>query len=396
MSLFFYKVVDARGKKLNGVIDADNIATAKERLTHKNLFIIKLSSADSKLFFKKRFTLNNATLINFTREMTQLLQSGLPLYESLLTIEEKYRSHKHHFIFLDLCDRVKQGKNFSEALSQYPETFDPIYISMVAAGEKTGVLGETFLNIYKVISRNAKIKSQIKSALIYPAFLGSFCMVVLLGLFLFLIPSMKELLAERHLHTLTKSVLVISDFLVAHGFVLFAFIGIIITAVVIGCRQTKVKNRIKKTLLNIPILKRLITEAVLMRFSRVFSALLASGLPITEALKLSKTVMNHPSYEKIIDDAAVGINEGKKLSYMLSISPLIPPLVFRMLATAEETGGTQKMLKNISEIYETALEKSLTQFTNLIQPAMLLVLGMVVGLVLLSVLLPMTDVSAIM
>jgi len=392
MPLFKYSAINPAGKKISGVIDADCLEGAKQRLQNQRIIVTKLLFAKAKV----EPVLNTQTLINFTRELSQLLGSGLPLYESLLTIEEKYRNHKAHVLFLDLCDLVKQGKALSEALAKYPKNFDPIYVSMIAGGEKTGSLENSFFQLYKVISRNAKFKKQMKSALAYPAFLGCFCLTVLLGLFLFLIPSMKELLEDRSLHPITQTVLSISGWLTANATWFFFFLGGSIVALIYACKNKKVKNFFKIAFLKIPMLRGIFTEAILMRFCRALSVLLSSGIPIVEALRLSKGVVMHPSFEKVVEESEEGLIQGKKLSQMFAASPLFPPLVTRMLATAEETGSTAEMLLNIAEIHEEMLEKTLTQFTSLLQPVMLLILGVLVGLVLLSVLLPLTDVSSLM
>jgi len=391
LALYRYIALNAEGKKTSGVIDSDSLEGAKTKLRKQKAIVTKITLAVD----ANQVTLNTSLLINFTRELAQLLQSGLPLYESLVTIEEKYQGHKSHVLFLDLCDRVKEGKTLSQSLSMYPKTFDAIYISMVEAGERTGSLETTFFQLYKVISRSDKFKRQVRSAMVYPAFLGCFCLIILLGLFLFLIPAMQEILEGRALHPITKTVLAISNCLNSHigGFVAIGLgVGIIIYCIQ---KWSRAREGFKKLLLKIPTTRNLITEAIMMRFCRALSVLLSSGIPIVEALRLSRNVMQNQTFEEMIKQSEQGLICGKKLSAMFKQSALIPPLVTRMLATAEETGATAPMLLNISEIYEEMLEKNLSQFTNLLQPVMLLVLGIMVGLILLSVLLPLTDVSTL-
>jgi general secretion pathway protein F/type IV pilus assembly protein PilC len=343
-----------------------------------------------------RVALGSETVIHFTRDLSGLLRSGLPLYESLLTIEEKYRSHKHHFLFLDLCDQIKQGKSLSQALAVYPNSFNSIYISMIRAGETTGNLEKAFSQLYKVISRNEKFRKQIRSAMVYPGFLAAFCVIVLIGLFLFLIPSMKELLEGRELHPITKTILAISNSLEKNILFYIGFFTLSISAGSFLLKTKKCKDFFKKALLHIPLTKTLYTESILMRFSRVFGVLLSSGVPIVEALKLSRSIMNHIVFEEAIKQTEEGIVQGRRLSEELKKSHLFPPLMIRMLQTAEETGNPTEMLEHVADIYEEQLERTLVQFTNLLQPVMLLILGIIVGVVLLSVLLPLTDVSTLL
>ena len=148
----------------------------------------------------KQSRLSDQLLVSFTRDLAQLLRAGLPLYESLVAIEEKYKTHKAHALFLDLCDKVKSGKHLSQALANYPKVFDQIYISMIASAEETGALASVFSQLEKLILRQQKLKKQLSSAMIYPAFLLSFCVIVINALFFFLIPSMQQLFEERTLH----------------------------------------------------------------------------------------------------------------------------------------------------------------------------------------------------
>lgn len=392
MPLFQYGAIGLDGKKIRGVIDADSLDLAKERLRSKDVIVtmMKLSEKEGKT------ALGSETVIHFTRDLSGLLRSGLPLYESLLTVEEKYRSHKYHFLFLDLCDQIKQGKSLSQALAAYPKSFNPVYISMIAAGESTGHLEKAFAQLYKVISRNEKFRKQIRSAMVYPGFLAVFCLIVLVGLFVFLIPSMKELLEGRELHPMTKTILAISTSIEKNLLLYAGFFALFFSTIIALVKTKKTKDFFKKTLLHIPLCKTLYTESILMRFSRVFGVLLSSGVPIVEALKLSRSIMNHISFEEAVKKAEEGIVQGRKLSEELKKSGLFPPMMLRMLSTAEETGNPTEMLEHVADIYEEQLERTLVQFTNLLQPVMLLILGIIVGVVLLSVLLPLTDVSTLL
>ncbi len=389
MPLYRYGALDKEGKKLSGFIDADTLEKAKERLRTSGVILTRIILAKK----HSEISIGSAVLIHFTRDMAQLLSSKLPLYESLLTIEEKYRSHKFHYLFLDLCDKVKQGKALSEAFSLFPASFDSVYISMVRAGENTGKIDEAFVELYKVIARTEKFKKQAQSALFYPLFLLSFCLLILVGLFLFLIPSMKELLEGRELNPMTDVILKMSNWLVGNWPWFFPAFASILIGATLSFRLQMVKNFFHRTFTKIPLIRTIFTEAILMRFCRVLSILLRSGVPIVEAIQYAKGVIHHVEFEKVMEEAEKGLVRGVKFSQELKKSPLIPPMVVRMIETSEETGRTSEMLMSISEIYEEMLEKTISQFTNLLQPVMLLILGLLVGVVLLAVLLPLTDVS---
>ncbi|HSX04306.1 MAG TPA: type II secretion system F family protein [Rhabdochlamydiaceae bacterium] len=392
MPLFRYKALADGGKKITGLIDADSFESAKERLLKQKILVTKLFSIDKT---QKETVLDNSLLLSFTREMQQLLTAGLPLYESLLTIEEKYRKSSAHLLFLDLCDKLKGGSSFSSALKKYPKSFDTIYITMVQTGEKTGALPWVFKELHELIARKQKLKKQLISALSYPLFLGGFCFILLMGLLFFVIPSMSELFEGRTLHPVTATVLACSKFVIDNSITLLFSLLSLTGSLIFLFKQPRTKAALFKQLLRLPLIKTVTTEAALVRFSRAVSVLLTGGIPITSALSLARSVMKHPFLEQGIERAEQKIVEGKALSEELKASPHIPPLVVRMLAIAEETGKMPQMFQNIADIYDEQLEKSLTQITTFLQPVLLLTLGAIVGIVILSILLPLTDVSSL-
>lgn len=393
MPLFRYKAVTETGKTSVGVIDADSLVLAKERLRRQQVLVTDLRPVEKD---KGEITLPPALLIAFTRDVGQLLRAGLPLYESLLTIEEKYRKHKSHPLFLDLCDALKGGASLSDILRKYPKTFDPVYLSMVTAAEQTGSLPQVFEELTQLVSRQQKLKKQIVGALAYPAFLGVFCVLVILSLLFFVIPSLAELFQGKRLHPLTEFVLGVSSWANAHTVIFLSTPPILVLAIFFLMQKNQVRILLQRLCLNVPFFNTVIVESVMIRFCRALSALLSGGVPLIEALSLSRKVMRHLLFEQVIANAEERIVEGARFSEQLRKSPLMPGLFVRMVSIAEETGKMAPMLLSIAEIYDEDLERNLLQFTTYLQPVMLLIMGGIIGLVLLSVLLPLTDVSSFM
>jgi len=393
MALYQYTALSGEGRRKMGMINADSIELAKERLRKQQILVTKLVSYTKK---GDQLTLSSALLVGFTRDLHVLLRAGLPLYDSLLTLEEKYRRTKLHPIFLDLCDQVKEGRLFSEALKDYPKIFDPVYLSLIRAGEESGSLQQSFAELEKLIGREQALKKKLSSALIYPAFLGVFCLTVISVLLFFLIPSMSELFEERQLHPMTEAVLALSHFLNAHSFLLFMTGAGTLLFFLFFLRHPRGQEKVKRAMLHVPIVKRLFTETIMARFCRVFSILFNGGVSMIECLRLAKKVMKHPSFEAIVTEAEKKVLEGRRLSEEFQKSPLIPTLVVRMLSISEESGRVAEMMNHLSDIYEEDIERSLTRLTSFVQPVMLLFLGVVVAVILLAVLLPLTDVSSIL
>ena len=393
MGLYQYTALSEDGRRKIGMINADSIEMAKERLRKEKILVTKLASYTKK---GKELTISSGLLAHFTRDLHVLLRAGLPLYDSLITLEEKYSRTKLHPIFLDLCDQVKEGRHFSEALCDYPKVFDQVYLSLIKAGEESGTLEQSFEQLEKLIGKEQALKKKLTSAMIYPAFLGVFCFSVITALLFFLIPSMGDLFEDRTLHPMTQTVLALSHFLNTHTVSIFSLLGAFVFALIFLYRMPRGKELFKRALLHVPIVKRLFTETIMARFCRVFSILFSGGVTMMECLKLSKKVMKHGVFENVVSKAEIRVLEGGKISEEFQKSPFIPILVVRMLAIAEESGRVSEMMRHLSDIYEEDIERSLTRLTALLQPIMLLFLGVVVAVILLAVLLPLTDVSSIL
>ncbi len=393
MGLYRYTAIGDKGNKITGTIDAETEPLAKEKLRREKILITELKLLSQS---KKEKNLASSLKLAFTRELGQLLKAGLPLYESLLTLEEKYRRHKSHTLFLSLLDKIKSGTHLSSALNLYPETFDPVYISMIRAAEESGRLAQALEELSLLIRRQEKLKKELWAAASYPAFLGIFCLLVAFCLLFFVIPSMKELFEGRELHPLTRFVLSLSEFLQAHGITLLLSLSVFLLGFIWVVRRKASQVVIQKIFLSIPILKTVILYSALIRFCKAGSILLKGGVSFIDAVRLSREVMNNRPLQEILAKAEAEVLEGKSFSENLKDSPYIPPLCVRMIAIGEETGNMARMLENIAEIYEEELDKNLQQLSTFLQPILLLFLGLVVGSVLLAVLLPLTDVGSIL
>lgn len=393
MATYKYYAVTKEGRKTNGFINADSYELAKIKLKKDNIFITSVEEYSS---LNKEKSLSEAEKLQFSRDVASLLRSGLPLYETLITIEEKHAGTKAHTIYLDIAEQVRYGKNLSNALKRHPQSFDEVFCSLVAAGEQTGELDKVFLQIEKLYNRQHKLKKQLISSLMYPAFLFSFCFLVLIVLFFFLIPTMKEMFEGKKLHPITSVVLSISDFLSIHWIGLF--VGTIISLIGLSsfARSKTGKEIIERILLKMPVIKRMLVQASLLRFSHILSVLLKSGVPLIEGLHLSSDVIKIKSLQQTIQKGKEVALQGGSLAATLGKNPHFPSLFIRMLSVAEESGNMDAMLASIALIYDEELERSLTRFTTMLQPIILLFLGIIVGLVLIAVLLPMSDISAVL
>jgi general secretion pathway protein F len=282
MPLYRYSAV-LNGKTIKGVIDADSLTVAKDRLRKQQILVTTVVSLPNK---QDQLSFSQQLLLSFTRELAQLLKAGLPLYESLLTIEEKHRRNKAHPLFLDLCDHLKEGTSLSSALKRYPATFDRVYLSMVQVAEQSGNLATVFDQLAQLITRQQKLKKQLSAALTYPTFLAVFCCCIVCGLLFFVIPSMKELFEDRDLHPITATVLAISRWANDSVTFLIATLVASISGLILAIRSSRGKRWIYEFCLKLPFIKTLLLHSALIRFCRSLAMLLAGGVPLLESLYL--------------------------------------------------------------------------------------------------------------
>ena len=398
MVLFHYRYIDQKGKKKSGMIDAEGITDAKEKLRSQKTLVLSLEErkkgGTKRLFQRKKDQLSGEYLITYTTQLSQLLIAGMPLYESLLSLEEQYRDEPFHPIILSLCDQIKKGSPLSEAMGRFPNTFNRLYCSMIAAGESVGALDTTLEKLALLLAKQRKLKKQLTTAMIYPLVLFLFSGVVCFALLTFVIPSLETLFEDRPVNRFTKLVMMLSHFL-THGWAFYLpALGALITGGGYLFYSSKGKRAIQRLLLRTPVLKTLIIQAAMARFSRTMGTLLQGGVSIIQALQISRRTMHNPFLEQVVEKAEEKIIEGSLLSRELKKSPFIPALVPRMLAIGEEGGNAALMFQKIADLYEDEVEKTLTRVTALAQPVILVLMGGVVGLIMLAVLLPLTDVNA--
>jgi len=389
MALYEYFALSKSGKKIKKIISATSFMEAKSILEMQKIATYKITKiSDKKLFLSKK------ELLYFFEQLKNMLLAGLALYESLQILAEKEEKKKIKLLILDLSENIKLGLSLSDAMKKHPKTFDMISISMIEAAQKTGTLSESLNEIIKILTSSMNLKTRLISAFTYPAVLLIFCMVVLNFLLFITIPSLSDLFEDRELHPFTKMVFCISKFAVNSKFFIFlSFIGII--SVLLSMYYYKpFRRKITEKILTLPILKSFLIKVALIRFSISFANLLKGGQSYVNSITLAINILKHQTLEDEFLPIKDKLIEGKKLSTLLKNSENIPPMVSKMLAIAEETSQMPKMLLNIAKIYEEEVDKFLSKISSIVQPVLLIILGLIIGFVVLSILIPLTDVSS--
>jgi general secretion pathway protein F/type IV pilus assembly protein PilC len=390
MSLFEYQAFFSGGKKTKGILSADSLDEAKAILHQKSLIIYKIS------FIKKnqKKNLTKKEVLFIVQQLENLLSAGIPLYESLIILTNKNEKKKVKLLLLDLCEKIKSGYTLSEAMKTHPKSFDLIICFMVENAQKTGRLEKCLSEISKILSSSLQLKKRLISAFTYPIVLFSFCFVVLNFLLFFTIPSLFDLFEGRQLHPFTKMVFFVSRFVCKYKAFIFLGFVVFFILILISYFYDPLRKKIYAKFLGFPVFKSFMIKVALIRFCISFANLLKGGETYVNSLTLAANVLNHPILENEIIPLKDKLTEGKHLSELLQNNEYIPEIIPKMLAIAEETSQMPKILFNIAKIYEEEVDKFLSKITSIFQPVMLIILGLIVGFVVLSILIPLTDVSS--
>ncbi len=391
MPLYQYTALDAKGKKKSGLIEAQGEKEAKEKLREQGVMVITMAI---KTAGSSRENLKGDNLLSFTVQLSQLVNAGIPLYQSLLALEEQYRGEAYHRIILSLCEQIKAGTPLSQAMSGYPESFNKLYCSMIAAGEQVGALNIVLEKLSLLLSKQMKLKRQIVTAMIYPCILGGFSLLIITLLMTFVVPSIEGIFEGRKLNSFTSAVLTASHIFRDYWWLYVPAFVAIVTFLFFKLRSQAGRLWLERNSLKVPLLRTLIVQTCIARFCRTMGTLLTGGLPMIESMHISRDVMRNVVLEDEIKKAEGKIIEGSSLSAELSKSKWVPVMVSRMLAVGEDSGTTTTMLNKIADMYEEDLEKTLDRLMALAQPLILVFMGAIIGAILMAILLPLTDVSS--
>jgi general secretion pathway protein F/type IV pilus assembly protein PilC len=392
MVLYQYQSLDQNGRRKSGLIEAQNDREAKEKLRELGVMVIKVSQ---KSRVGRGQNLKGDHLLSFTLQLSQLVGAGVPLYESLRAIEQQCRLEPYHSIVLSLCEQIKAGSSLSQAMSAYPESFNKLYCSMIAAGEAVGGVSVVLDKLHLHLSKQMKLRSEAITAMVYPAILAGFSLLIIAMLLGFVVPSIEGIFAERKLNGFTRFVLNVSHFFRDWWWLYLPLFFATAAFAIYKLFTPAGRLWLERSSLKVPLIRTLVIQTGVSRFCRTMGTLLQGGLPFIEALRISRAVMRNVVLEEEIKRAETRIIEGSSLGVELSSAKLFPPMVSQMLTVGEESGTSIPMFNRIADMYEADVEKTIARLMALSQPVILIVMGTIIGTVLLAILLPLTDVSSL-
>jgi general secretion pathway protein F len=392
MPLFEYLQVNQKGQFVKLQMQADSLQEAQDILVRQGIWYDKLAIKKMKALP----VMNLSEKIRFFEELQQLLKANIVLYEAIELMEAKRLKDPLYPIFATLKESLRRGKTFAASMECAGKSFNLLIIGMIRTSESSGDVLGVVCEIVLLLKKEEWLKKQIISSISYPIFLLTLAFVVLGVLLCFLVPSLKDLFSIDNLPVITRGIIFTSDFICEHAVKLL--LSLITTAVLFAffLRQKSVHSRLQNGMLQLPYLATFLKEYYMARFSRTLYALVIAKVPLVQALEMTLHVMRHPLFQKSIEQALVAIHQGKSITAAFDGVALIPKMFCRMLDTAEKSGQIASTLSQASEMYETSVEIYLKRLLAILQPALIIIIGLIVGLIMIGTLLPMTDIRSFM
>jgi len=395
MALFTYKAVDTRGKSILGQIDAMNIVDLEMRLKRMGLDLVRGGPARQGSGLLRGGTVKRGELINFCFHMEQLIGAGVPLVESLIDLRDSIENVRFREVISGVLEGIQGGLRLSQALAQYPEVFNAVFTSLVRAGEDTGKLPDVLRSLIENMKWEDELAEHMKKLVMYPAFVGSIVLMVTLFLMVYLVPQMVAFIKNmgQQIPLQTRILIEVSAFFVAYWWAVLAAPFVIFIGVRLAAQANPlVRYQLDRFKLAIPVAGEIMRKIILSRFASIFALMYSSGITILDAIRSSEEIAGNMVIQEGLKLAGQQIGEGKNVTSAFQDIGLFPPLVVRMLRVGESTGALDKALLNVSYFYNREVRESIGKIQVIIEPALTVVLGAILGWVMLSVLGPIYDV----
>jgi len=395
MTNFAYKALDGRGSQAAGQIEGESKAAVAAALRSRGLTVLDLNEVRQgwgQITIGGRIKAKDLTV--FSRQFATMVNSGLSMLRCLYVLEEQTPNKKLATVITEVRADVEAGISLSDSLEKHPRVFSKLYVSMVRAGELGGILDEVLNRLATQLEKEDSIRRAVKSAMVYPILIGSFAIIVLIGMMLFLIPifaGMYKELGNAKLPFLTRIMMGVSNAMLAFPWDILILVAII--AAVYGLirlkrtdRGTHAWDRMK---LHIPMgIGEIIRKLAVARFSRTLGTLITSGVPILQAIEITGQAAGNAVIEDAMEDVQQSVKEGQSITAPLERVSVFPAMVTQMISVGEETGSLDAMLNKIADFYEDEVNAAVKSLTSILEPILMLFVGGLVGTVVISMYLP--------
>jgi type IV pilus assembly protein PilC len=420
MPRYTYVALDSRGQESTGLVDASSTNEAIGQLRQAGYFPTNISEegntgADGKtarraaetpraeqtprrknLVIFQRKSVKPKTLMIFTRQLATLIDAGLPLLRGLNVLAKQERDSVLRSAINKVADSVQGGSTFSEGLAQHPRLFNDLYVNMVRAGEIGGVLELVLTRLAEFQEKAQKVKNKVVAAMVYPIIVLLLALGIMIFLLIFIVPRFEtifhDMLGDKPLPAITLFVIGISDFMQKHWAVLLGVIIALFAAGEVAARTRAGRAGLDRAKLRAPLFGDLIRKTSISRFSRTLGTLVTSGVPILQALNITRETAGNMVIARAISLVHDSVKEGESITQPLEASGTFPPMVISMIDVGEETGQLPEMLLKIAEVYDDEVDNSVAALTSLLEPIMIVLLALIVGTIVIALFMPLVSI----
>ncbi len=403
MAVYAWRGVNAAGKAVKGVRDADSPKQLRALLKKDGVLVTELlesSEAAKKrgreIDLKRMFNrVGTREIAVSTQQLAVLLRSGIPLVEALTALIDQLDQPELKAAFTDTRDKVNEGISFADALRNHPKYFEDLYVNMVAAGEASGTLEAVLQRLSEFLDAQAKLKSKVQSALAYPLFMA-FASTIIIGVMMtVVVPKVTSIFQDfnQSLPWYTELLIWSSDMISGYWWLIFTLIGGGIWYFRRWRATEEGRKKWDRFELKIPLFGQLFLMVAVARFSRTLSTLLTSGVPVLRAMEITRNVLGNTELMRVVDEARNSVREGEGLAKPLRASKRFPPIVTHMIAIGEKSGQLEEMLEHVALAYDQQVEVRVAAMTSLLEPLIIVVMGGVSGGIAFSILMPLLQIN---
>lgn len=397
MAQFQYKATDPDGKLARGTMIAANVDDLETRLSQINLSLLDCDVVDAKSQKKWGKAVSREDIILFSFHMEQMTRAGVPLLDGLGDLRDSVENPRFREALAAMVDEIQGGKHLSETMSAYPNFFDTVYVNLIQVGEQTGNLPLVFHELTESLKWEDEIISQAKKAMMYPTFVGVVVFGLVFFLMIYLVPQLvafiKNMGGVLPIHT--RILIATSNFFVQWWYVILATPFLVTMGMRYAIRTSlRFRRRWDQTKLNLWLYGPLSRKMILARFANAFALMYSSGVTVIEGLRISEGVAGNLVIQEAIEQVGRQVGEGQSLSVSFQNANLFPQLVLRMIKVGESTGQLDLALRNVSYFYSREVKELIGKLQTMIEPAMTVILGTIIGWIMISVLGPIYDLIA--
>jgi type IV pilus assembly protein PilC len=412
MPNFAYIIKDAKGARLEGMLKAETLDMAIEKLSKEGSTIISVKAAAEGAFkgklslfdkvmltvYKIRTAVSLRVLVFFTRQLSTMFSAGLTIEKAISNLEKEEKSRKFQRVLHKLSDDIKKGYSLSEAMEQHPGVFNSLYIALVKAGEVSGTLHTVLDELSDYLEKIEDTRRKVISAMSYPIFILCFMIIVVWGVFYWIIPQFSEVYSNfgADLPGPTLFAIAISNFIKDNIILSVFFVMLFVFMMFLVYLTDRGRYLMDKFKLKVPVLGQVINNSIMSKFARTFSILMAAGVPIMDTLELSENVVQNAVIESAIRRARVMVKEGYSVAGAFRRTGAFPSTLLQMTATGEETGDMDKLLGKAAEFYEKLVDSVIDRLTSLIEPLLIILMAAIVGSLVIVIYLPIFDLGQAM